>query len=86
MKTSYAQLLIISLVIVVTLLINFRFTTPEQVKQEKEIIIKTIYVPCTTQPKDSLENSFLKKEVFPPYQNYSKYYQSKHIHKKSYIS
>jgi len=90
MKKLYSKLIIVSIIIIITLLINFRFTNHNDLKQEKEIIIKTIYIPSPEQAKDSikqdsLDNSLLKKDILPG-QNYTKYYRSKQIHKKGYIS
>jgi len=90
MKKLYSKLIIVSIIIIITLLINFRFTNPNDLKQEKEIIIKTIYIPSPVQhndsiSKDSSDNTLLKKESSPR-QNYTKYYRSKQIHKKGYIS
>lgn len=94
MKKLYPKLIIVGMILMITWIVNFRFTAEPAVPADvptqtvkKIIIIKKVYIRIPDQ-KDSLQKDStvitLPKEV--PMNNYRKYYRSRNLHKSGLIS
>jgi hypothetical protein len=93
MKVWYPRLIIVLMVLMITLILNFRYhyeppVAPAQ-PVEKEIIIKYIQVPVPTVRDSAQVDSTvitLPKPEPPPSPDPKKYRRSKNLHKNYFVS
>jgi hypothetical protein len=94
MRSIYSKLIIVFLILVVAVLINFKYQNesevivPQPQVIQKVVIVKKVYIQVPS-VKDSTKSDTITSIVIPkenPVPNYRMYYRARNLHRSGFIS